>query len=111
MVRLPGPLARVIRKPMGNPIVKAVTERVAGSKFVEHYDTPVLKIQKTYVDNFHYLGTDPLHYRRFVIATIRNDGPYSATDCWGQITLDEIGEDNAPVMGYRKRMVPAHGDE
>lgn len=41
MVRLPEPLDRVTRRRIGNPIVKLVSEKTVGSKFVEHYDTPV----------------------------------------------------------------------
>lgn len=97
MVKLPDPLDRVIRSAMGNPVVKIVTEKTIGSKVVEHYDTPVLTLKRAYVQNFKYLGTFPPHIRRFVVATIRNDGPYSATDCWGQITVKELGEDPIPL--------------
>ena len=88
---------RWTRRRMGNPIIKAIIERVAGEKFVEHYEEPYLTIEGGYVEDFQYIGTDPIHHRRFILVKVTNDGLRSAVDCWAQITIPELGLEKIPL--------------
>lgn len=97
MVRFRESLDRVIRRAMGNPISKGIVGKLVGDKVVDHYDTPVLSIERGYVDDFYYLNSIPPHYRRFIIVKVRNIGPYEATNCWGTITVEELGLKEVPL--------------
>lgn len=90
-------LDRYARRAMGNPVVKAISERIVGSKVVEHYESPHLKIEEIYADDFYYFRTDPPHYRRFVIGKVRNKGKMTATNCWVRISIDELGLTEIPL--------------
>jgi hypothetical protein len=97
MVKVRKTLDRYARRAMGNPVVKGITERIAGSKVVEHYESPHPKIIQIYTDNFYYFRTDPPHYRRFVIGKVRNKGKRTATNCWARISIDELGLAEIPL--------------
>ena len=88
---------RWTRRRMGNPIIKAVIEKVAGEKFVEYYEEPYLTIEGGYVEDFRYIGSEPSHHRRFILVKVTNDGLRSAVDCWAQITIPELGLENVPL--------------
>jgi len=88
---------KFLRKVMGHPLTKGVAGIAQLDKVVEHYDTPILRILGGYVANFHYLNTEPAHYRRFVILKIRNDGSKAATGCWAHISIEEEGMNEIPL--------------
>lgn len=74
------------RATIGAQIVLFAVEQI--SKLV---GKPTLRIEKVYIQNFQYLKTYPIHYRRFIIAKIRNVGRKGATGCLGKISIDEKG--------------------
>jgi len=88
---------RWTRRRMGNPVTKAIIERVAGEKFVEYYEEPYLTIEGGYVADFQYIGTNPVHHRRFVIIKVTNEGLHSAEDCWAHINIPELGLEKIPL--------------
>jgi len=88
---------RFIRKVMGHPVTKILAGPLQMEKVVEHFDTPILRILGGYVADFHYLYTEPPHYRRFIILRIRNDGRKAATGCWAHISIEETHLNEIPL--------------
>lgn len=91
-------LDRFVRKIASHPISKAIAGFLQQEKIIEHYgETPIIKILDGYVADFHYLNSDPPHYRRFVILRIMNDGPKAATGCWASISIDSLHLKEVPL--------------